>query len=164
MAAIPAAYNGPRELSMTYLGLDIGSKRIGVALSDHSGLLASPLLTVYRARPRDDLRSVARLARRHGCSAFVAGLPLHMSGERSPTAVKVEAFAAELTKLSGLAVHLWDERLTTSEAHAILYAAGRRRAEHARVVDQVAAVLILQGFLDARRDPPPGAPPSIAGL
>ncbi len=140
-----------------YLGLDIGTKRIGVAVSDPSGLLASPLLTVYRTRPRDDLRSVARLARRHGCTAVVAGLPLHISGEPSPMAAKVERFAAELAQLSGLPVHLWDERLTTAEAHAILYAAGRPRAEHARVVDQVAAVLILQGFLDARRDahPPP---------
>ncbi len=139
---------------MTYLGLDFGSKRIGVALSDPSGLLASPLLTVYRTRPRDDMRSIARLARRHGCQAIVAGLPLHMSGERSPMAAKVEAFAAELREFSGLPVHLRDERLTSSEAHALLYAAGRPRAEHAGVVDQVAAVLILQGYLDSRRDVP----------
>ncbi len=137
---------------MTYLGLDFGSKRIGVALSDPSGLLATPLLTVYRTRPRDDMRSVARLARRHGCAAVVAGLPLHMSGERSPMAAKIEAFGAELTQFSGLPVHFWDERLTSSEAHGLLYAAGRPRAEHAGVVDQVAAVLILQGFLDSRRD------------
>ncbi len=138
-----------------YLGLDIGSKRIGVAVSDALGLLAQPVLTLYRTRLRDDLRSLARLARRHGCSAFVAGLPLHISGNPSPMSVKVETFAAQLAELSGLPVHLWDERLTSSEAHALLYAAGRPRAEHGKVVDQVAAVLILQGFLDARRTLPP---------
>ncbi len=135
-----------------YLGLDIGTKRIGVALSDPSGVLASPLLTVYRTRPRDDGRAVARLARRHGCTAFVAGLPLHISGEPSPMAARVKRFTAELAEFSGLPIHLWDERLTTREAHTVLYAAGRPRAEHAGIVDQVAAVLILQGFLNAQAD------------
>ena len=137
-----------------YLGLDIGTKRIGVALSDTLGLLAHPLLTLHRGRPRDDLRSLARLARRHSSAAFVAGLPVHISGEPSPMSAKVEKFAAELAELAQLPVHLWDERLTSAEAHQLLYAAGRPRAQHAKVVDQVAAVLILQGFLDARRDAP----------
>jgi putative Holliday junction resolvase len=136
-----------------YLGLDVGSKRIGVAVSDELGLNAQPVLTLTRKRnPRDDMRSLARLCRRFGCAGIVAGNPLHLSGEVSPQAAKTQAFAEELAQLAGLPLHLWDERLTTREAHAMLYAAGKTRQEHKPLVDQVAAVLILQSFLDARRD------------
>jgi putative Holliday junction resolvase len=136
-----------------YLGLDVGSKRIGVAVSDELGLTAQPVLTLTRKRnPRDDLRSLARLCRRFSCAGIVTGNPLHLSGEVSPQAQKVQAFARELAELVELPLHLWDERLTTREAHAMLYAAGKSRQEHKPLVDQVAAVLILQSFLDARRD------------
>jgi putative Holliday junction resolvase len=132
-----------------YLALDIGSKRIGVAVSDELGLTAQPVLTLERKRnPRDDLRSLARLARRYGVAGIVVGNPLHLSGEQSPRAAKAQAFAAELGELTGLPIHLWDERLTTQEAHRILYEAGHARQEHRRVVDQVAAVLILRSFLE----------------
>jgi putative Holliday junction resolvase len=136
-----------------YLGLDIGSKRIGVAVSDELGLTAQPVLTLVRKRnPRDDLRSLARLCRRFECAGIVAGNPLHLSGEASAQAARAKAFAEELAALTGLPLQLWDERLTTREAHSILYAAGKKRQEHEAVVDQVAAVLILQSFLDAKRD------------
>lgn len=132
-----------------YLALDIGSKRIGVAVSDELGLTAQPVLTLERKRnPRDDLRSLGRLARRYGVAAIVVGNPLHLSGEQSPRAANTQAFAAELGELTGLPIHLWDERLTTHEAHQILYKAGHARQEHRYVVDQVAATLILQSFLD----------------
>jgi len=145
---LPEASSIPR-----YLGLDIGSKRIGVAVSDELGLTAQPVLTLTRKRnPRDDMRSLARLCRRFGCAGIVAGNPLHLSGEPSPQAAKTQAFAEELAQLAGLPLYLWDERLTTREAHAMLYAAGKTRQEHKPLVDQVAAVLILQSFLDARRD------------
>lgn len=135
-----------------YLALDIGSKRIGVAVSDELGLAAQPVLTLERKRnPRDDLRSLARLARRYGVAGIVVGNPLHLSGELSARAAKTQAFAAELGELTGLPMHLWDERLTTHEAHQILYEAGRARQEHGRLVDQVAATLILQSFLDERK-------------
>jgi putative holliday junction resolvase len=143
-----------------YLGLDIGSKRIGVAVSNELGFTAVPVLTLTRKRnPRDDLRSLARLCRRFDCVGIVAGNPLHLSGEASSQAEKSRAFAEELAALTGLPWHLWDERLTSREAHAILYASGKSRQEHKPLVDQVAAVLILQSFLDARnpdarRDPP----------
>jgi putative Holliday junction resolvase len=120
-----------------------------VAVSDESGLTAQPVLTLERRRnQREDLRSLARLARRFGVAGIVVGNPLHLSGEESPQARKTQAFAAELGALSGLPIHLWDERLTTREAHRILYEAGHARQEHRRVVDQVAAVLILQEFLE----------------
>ncbi len=134
-----------------YLGLEIGTKRVGVALSDEGGLLASPVLTLYRKRPREDVRSLARLARRHGCVGIVVGEPLHLSGELGAWAAKVRALGEELAVFSGLPVTFWDERLSTQAAHEVLYAAGRPRQEHREIVDQVAAVLILQGFLDARR-------------
>lgn len=127
---------------------------MGVAVSDELGLTAQPVLTLTRGRNRrDDLRSLARLCRRYEVAAIVVGDPLHMSGEASPQAEKNRAFARELGELSGLPIHLWDERLTTEEAHQILYASGRARQEHRQVVDQVAATLILQSFLDEHRAP-----------
>jgi putative Holliday junction resolvase len=132
-----------------YLGLDVGNRRIGVAVSDELGLTAQPVTTLERRRnPRDDLRSLTRLARRFGVVGIVVGNPVHLSGEASPQALKTQAFAAELGELSGLPIHLWDERLTTREAHQILYEAGHPRQQHRRMVDQVAATLILQSFLD----------------
>ncbi len=81
----------------------------------------------------------------------MVGDPLHLSGEAGPQAQKTQAFAAELGELTGLPIHLRDERLTSYEAHQILYQAGRKRQEHRKVVDQVAATLILQSFLDEKR-------------
>lgn len=108
------------------------------------------MLTLERGRGRrEDLRSLARLARRFGVAGIVVGNPLHLSGEESPQAAKTRSFAAELGALTGLPIHLWDERLTTREAHRILYEAGHARQQHRRVVDQVAASLILQEFLNA---------------
>ncbi len=151
----------PRRSSARYLALDAGTKRIGVAISDPLGLTAQPLLTVMRkANPREDLRSLSRLARQHGCTEFLVGLPLRLSGESSAQTERVRRFAAQLAEYSGLPVRLWDERLTTQEAHAILYASGKKRPQHARLVDQVAATLILQSFLDHPQavNTPPDAP------
>lgn len=132
-----------------YLALDVGSRRIGVAVSDELGLTAQPVLTLdRRASRREDLRSLARLCRRFGVAGIVVGNPLHLSGESSPQAAKIQAFADELGELTGLPVHLWDERLTSHEAHQILYQAGHARQQHRKVVDQVAATLILQEFLN----------------
>lgn len=132
-----------------YLGLDVGNRRIGVAVSDELGLTAQPVLTLERKRnTRDDLRSLARLCRRFGVAGIVVGNPVHLSGEVSPQAAKTQAFANALGELAGLPIHLWDERLTTREAHRILYEAGHERQEHRRVVDQVAATLILREFLE----------------
>lgn len=132
-----------------YLGLDVGSRRIGVAVSDELGLTAQPVMTLERrSNRREDLRSLARLCRRFGVAGIVVGNPLHLSGEQSPRALKTQAFASELGELTRLPIHLWDERLTTREAHQILYAASHERQKHRKVVDQVAATLILQSFLD----------------
>jgi putative Holliday junction resolvase len=124
-------------------------------VSDELGLTAQPVLTLERRssrRPisRDDLRSLARLCRRFGVVGIVVGNPVHLSGAPSPQAANTQAFAAELGELTGLPIHLWDERLTTHEAHQILYQAGHPRQKHRKVVDQVAATLILQSFLESR--------------
>jgi putative holliday junction resolvase len=135
-----------------YLGLDVGNRRIGVAVSDELGLTAQPVLTLERkANRRDDLRSLARLCRRFAVAGIVVGNPLHLDGSTSPQAAKTQAFAVELGELTGLPLHLRDERLTTREAHQLLYESGRKRQQHERVVDQVAAVMILQGFLDEKQ-------------
>ena len=144
-------YPVPRAMPPRYLALDVGTKRIGIAVSDELGLTAQPVMTLeVRRNRREDLRSIARLARKFGVAGIVVGNPLHLSGEMSTRAAKVQAFAAELGEVAGLPIHLWDERLTSEEAHRILYEAGHARQEHEKLVDQVAAVLILQSFLEER--------------
>ena len=138
-----------------FLGLDLGTKRIGVAVSDELGLTAQPVLTLGRRRnTREDMRSLARLARRFSVEGIVVGNPLRLSGENSERTEKTQVFAHALGELTGLPIHLWDERLTTREAHQILYEAGHERQRHRQVVDQVAATLILQSFLDSRNQVP----------
>ena len=132
-----------------YLALDVGSKRIGVAVSDELGLTAQPVLTLNRKRnPREDLRSLARLCRRFQVAGIVVGNPLHLDGAVSEQAKKIQEFAAELGELAGLPIHLWDERLTSHEAHQILYEAGHARQDHKKLVDQVAATILLREWLD----------------
>ena len=133
------------------LGLDFGVRRIGVAVSDELGLTAQPVLTLLRKNAKQDLKSLGRLVRKFGCSAIVLGHPLHLSGDISPLAIKTQAFAESLREAFSLPVHLWDERLSSAEAHRHLHAAGRALPGHREVVDQVAAMLILQSFLDAQR-------------
>jgi putative Holliday junction resolvase len=140
-----------KALQDRIMGLDIGDRRIGVAVSDELGLTAQPVLTLVRKNRKLDLKSLGRLLRKYNCVAIVAGNPLYMSGDLSPQAEKAQAFAQLLREEFTLPVHLWDERLTTTEAHRHLHAAGRPGSEHRAVVDQVAAVLILQSYLDSRQ-------------
>jgi putative Holliday junction resolvase len=135
---------------------DVGDKRIGIAMTDALGYTAQPLLTLYRKTPRADLKSIGRLLRKHGVTEAVVGNPLNMSGEAGPRARKAQEFAEQLRAEFGIPVHLVDERLTTWEAHQLLDESGRgrrgatdRRARR-QIIDQVAAVLILQSFLEAR--------------
>lgn len=110
-----------------------------------------PLLTFEHTSLRQDVRSLARLCRRYACSDVVIGWPIHMSGDRSTRANEVEQFAQALRAQIAIPVHLWDERLSTAEAHRHLDAAGRRPRDRKDVIDQVAAMLILESWLDARR-------------
>jgi putative Holliday junction resolvase len=138
------------------LGLDHGQRRIGVAVSDELGITAQPVLTLEHSTERNDLRSIGRLVRRFGCGEIVMGWPIHLSGDNSTRALAVEKFAEALRAELGLPVHLWDERMSTAEAHRHLDAVGRGARDRKAVIDQVAAVLILQSWLDARGNRPPG--------
>ena len=132
------------------LGVDHGQARIGLAISDELGMLAHPLETVS-AKPADAaLRRIAQLAREKDVDAVVLGLPKHMSGAAGTAAAEVEAFAAKLRPLLSCKLVLWDERLTTTAAHRALRDAGRKTKSTRGVVDQVAAQMILQGYLDSR--------------
>jgi putative holliday junction resolvase len=132
------------------LGLDVGDRRVGVAVSDELGLTAQPVLTLVRKNRRQDLGSLRRLVRKYGCHQVVVGNPLYMSGDVSPQALKAQALAQDLQRETGVAVTLWDERLSTTEAHRHLDAAGHQPGKRREVIDQVAAVLILQSYLDSR--------------
>lgn len=134
------------------LGIDHGARRIGVAVSDELGITAQPLLTIAHTTVRNDLRSIGRLLRRHGCRQIVVGWPIHLSGDPSTRAQSVEKFADLLRQEFSLPVHLWDERMSTAEAHRHLDAAGRSLRDRKDVIDQVAAVLILQSWLDTQRN------------
>jgi putative Holliday junction resolvase len=122
-----------------------------VAISDELGLTAQPLLTIFHTNQRNDLRSIGRLLRRYKCTAIVIGWPIHLSGDRSPRALAAEKFADALRVEFSLPVHLWDERMSTAEAHRHLDAVGRGARDRKDVIDQVAAMLILQSWLDAQR-------------
>lgn len=133
------------------LGLDIGDRRIGVAISDPFGTLAQPLFTLVRSTLRHDMKSIGRILRKHAVAEIVAGNPLHMSGDLSPQAEKAQSFAEAVRAEFQLPLHLWDERLTTTEAHRQLDTLGHEKPGRKGIIDQVAAVLILQAFLDHRR-------------
>jgi putative Holliday junction resolvase len=132
------------------MALDVGKARIGVALTDGLGLTAQPLLTLWRKGPGEDFRSLMRLIRKHEVATIVVGNPLHMSGDVSPWAAKVQEFAEELHARSGLPVELWDERLSSVAAHEILDEAGVEKKGRKFVIDQVAAVVILRDWMDAK--------------
>ncbi len=136
------------------LGIDHGTARIGLAISDEMELVASPLRTLDAAG--EPLREIARLVRERAIARIVIGLPLRMSGEHGEAAARVEKFAGELSKAlrHEVPVELADERLSSVEAEASLSRAGitDRRARR-EVVDQLAAVVILQGWLNERRGP-----------
>jgi putative Holliday junction resolvase len=132
------------------MALDVGKVRVGVALTDPLGYTAQPLLTLWRRSRGEDLRNLLRLIRKHQVVEIVVGNPLHMSGDVSPWAAKVQEFAEELRKRSGLPVQLWDERLSSVAAHEILDEAGHDRRDRKQIIDQVAAVVILRGWMEAQ--------------
>ena len=136
-----------------YLGVDLGTRRIGVALSDPTGTVAAPLLSLAHTDRRRDLAEVARLAASHGVARIVVGWPRNMDGTRGPAAKRAEAFAASLRRVVAVPVDLWDERLSTVAADRTLREAGasRDRRDRRRAArDRIAAALILQAYLGSR--------------
>lgn len=132
------------------LGLDVGARRIGVAVSDPLGLTAQGLPTLHRRNRRYDQSELRKMVREYEVSEIVVGNPLRMSGQTGAQAEKMAAFAEQIRQELSLPVHLWDERLSTAEAHRLLDETGIRDARRKEVIDKMAAVLILQSFLDAR--------------
>jgi putative holliday junction resolvase len=134
------------------LALDVGTRRLGVAVSDPTGTVASPLATVPRRTPAEDARTIAALADEQAATTVVVGLPVTLAGREGPAAAAVRAYLAELAPLlPGLALELVDERLSTAAAERALVGGGVRRRDRRQVVDQVAASVFLQTWLDRRR-------------
>ena len=137
---------------MRALGLDLGSKRIGVAVSDRSGTIASPLTVLTRGRSRrDDHARIAALVREEEAECVVVGMPRSLSGGDGPAATAARSEASALASVVGVPVETYDERFTTVTANRSLAAAGVRGQARRQVVDKVAAAVILQSWLDARR-------------
>ncbi len=140
------------------LALDVGDRRIGLAITDPLGLTAQPLFTLHRTTLRADLKSIARFIRQHHIEVLIVGNPLHADGSASPQAAKAQAFAAELRQAHpSLEHHLLDERHTTQQAHALLDASGHgprsagrshgKTIDRKDLIDQVAATILLESFL-----------------
>ena len=133
------------------IGLDLGSKTIGVAASDPDRRLAAPVETIWRKRFAADAARLIALARERSAVGFVLGLPLNMDGSEGPRAQATRAFARNLAALTDLPIALWDERLSTAAVERALIEADASRAKRKAVIDQHAAAYILQGALDRLR-------------
>ena len=133
------------------LALDFGARNLGLAVSDGLGLTAQGLPTYRRSNKKNDFDHLRRLIRQYAIGEIVMGLPLRMSGEEGIQAAKVHEFAEELRRRFKLPVHLFDERLTSVEANRVLRESEMSIRRRAEVVDQLAAVLILQSYLEFRK-------------
>ncbi len=133
------------------LGLDVGSKRIGVAVSDPLGITAQGLQTIQRKNKRLDFEQLEKLIRNYEVKEIVIGFPLRMSGAEGVQAEKMQRFAEEVRRRFQLPIHLWDERLTSAQANRLLRETEMSIKRRGEVVDQMAAVLILQSWMEANQ-------------
>ena len=133
------------------MGLDLGSKTIGLSLSDVTLTVASPLETVRRTKFSKDAEHLLELAAQHEIGGFVVGLPINMDGSEGPAAQSARAFVRNLQKLSPIPVAFWDERMSTVAVTRTLLEADASRARRAEVVDKMASAYILQGALERLR-------------
>jgi len=145
----PAALRAALGRHQRLLGLDLGEKTIGLALSDPGLSVASPVSTIRRTKFTLDAKELLRLVAERQVGGLVIGLPLNMDGSEGPRCQSVRQFAANLTKLQDLPILFWDERLSTVAVEREMVAADLSRAKRAKVIDQAAAAFILQGVLDA---------------
>lgn len=141
-------YNPP--LRGRVLALDVGARRIGVAVSDPLGITAQGLDTIQRRNKRTDFAQLESVIRQYEVVELVVGYPLRLSGEAGIQAEKMTLFAAELEKHFKIPIHLWDERLTSTEANRILRESEISIEKRAKAVDRMAAVLILQSWMETR--------------
>ena len=133
------------------LGLDVGARRIGIAVSDALGITAQGLETLHRKNKKHDFAHLYRVIRDYEVREIVVGLPLRLSGVEGAQAEKIQLFAADLRKHFKLPVHLWDERLTSAEANRLLRETDLSIEKRGQAVDRMAAILILQGWMESRR-------------
>lgn len=133
------------------MALDLGKRRIGLALSDVTGIVAQGLETLQRTNLRQDLARLAKLASEHNVTLIVMGNPLHMSGREGRGTEHARDFAERLEALTAIPVQLWDERLTTVQAQRVLRESGASIEKRAKAVDRLAAVILLESFLDSRQ-------------
>ena len=145
----PAALKAVVAPGARLIGLDVGTKTIGLALSDTRLVIASPLDTIRRRRFREDLAALFALVDRHDVGGLVIGLPLSLGGSDSPRTQSVRQFARNLLALRDMPVAFWDERLSTAAVTREMIAHDMTRKRRAEIVDKVAAAYILQGCLDA---------------
>jgi putative Holliday junction resolvase len=131
------------------LGVDLGSRRIGIALSDPKGTVATPYAVLTRTNDEEDAQAVAEIASAEGAARIIVGHPLSLDGSRGPAAQVAEAFAGKLQE-AGMRVTLWDERMTTVEADKMLKARGMKGRARRGHVDKVAAQVLLQAYLDTK--------------
>jgi putative Holliday junction resolvase len=151
VAALQARVYTPISKNMRFMGLDVGDKRIGVALSDESALIASPRETLERRGNQKDIAHLLELARREEVSEILVGMPLKLDGSIGPQADKVSRFVEALRAATPIPITTWDERLSTVGAERAMIEADVSRAKRRGAVDRVAAALILQSYLDAKR-------------
>ncbi|MFH1846628.1 MAG: Holliday junction resolvase RuvX [Candidatus Omnitrophota bacterium] len=135
---------------MRIMGLDIGTKRIGIALSDESGTIAQAKEVILRKSDKKAVSKIIEMVREFKVKEIVVGLPIHMDGTEGARAKDSIKFAEELKKNTAVHVDMWDERLSTREAEGVLLEASMSRAKRKKVIDKVAAQIILQGYLDSR--------------
>ena len=137
------------------LGIDFGTRRIGLALSDGLGLLAHPAGTLDGLSESESVRRICELITRESVAEIIIGMPFHMNGSRGTLADDVERFGSALANKSGLACHYWDERLSSAAAGWLLNETGTRGKKRRAAMDAVAACVILQSYLDHLKLPPP---------
>lgn len=144
----PIAFVAALPPGKRLFGLDLGTKTIGIALSDERFLIATPLVTLPRVKFGKDAAALIELADRHDVGAYVLGLPINMDGSEGPRAQSTRAFARNLGPLDGRPLLFWDERLSTAAVTRTLLEADASRRRRDEVVDKLAASFILQGLLD----------------
>jgi putative Holliday junction resolvase len=146
-----AAFFAVLPAGQRLIGIDAGTKTLGLALSDVNRSIASPLETIKKSKFTADAARLLNLCTEHRVAGLVLGLPINLDGSEGPRAQSTRAMARNLNKLSQLPILLWDERLTTAEAERMLIAADQSRKRRAEVIDKLAATIILQNALDRMR-------------
>jgi putative holliday junction resolvase len=136
---------------MIFLGLDVGKKTIGVAVSDGLGMIATPVTTIARRKLMQDMAALQEIMTRYAAREIVIGMPLNMDGSQGKSAQATRSFAHHLRQYLGCTVHFWDERMSSQVVEKVMLSADMSRQKRDAQIDKLAASYILQGFLDALR-------------